>query len=1386
MNIVKNATLALAMGCAAATFGEYSHAVEYSSPGEYEIAEPSTDVTLAGEINGNVALTLPEDCRVTLSGAVISGTLTIAGDADLWLAGDSDVSSSAASAISCSGALTVGGDGTLSASAAGAKKTGVVSAASLTVAGGTTTLTIKNPAAKNACGVSLSGDYTQTGGALKIVGASGDYKQNGVFLSKKNTKATITGGTLDVTLGGEKSVGLAMDKATVTGSMSGGTLRFAMSGDGAKGVKGDGSFTMTGGALEATLSGGVAEDYFEYEDSDGTTWNYYVTLTSSTKTSGGTSTYNTSSLIENGTYPVMDPSKCYAVKVGTLEISGGTVKVTATGTAGRGLGADSMTLSGGTYDITVSGGPTDVYVESLVESDDLDDATYANGVATCLDSGGAACLKTSSTNSLLTISGGTFNLKATGTAGKLINAAGYLVIGTEGQKTSPADASFSPDISGSTTGSKVYCTAVKQKYYGTLAVATATADIGALTLSAANDSIVKSSSSSRAGGFGGGPGGAQGGPGGGGAPGGGDDNADYSNPKGIKGYSGVTIHGGRLAITTKNDGGEGLESKNGLVINGGVIDLQCYDDCINSGGNLYINGGFIYALATGNDSIDSNGNIYMTGGVVLAFSTAGASEVGIDTDNASGLSISGGHLVAIGGAAGNMVVGSSGTQKTYKNTSASAATYSGKYLSMTGTDTFTVKMPTLSGSISLVCTTEGWTSAKTPSVSASAPSAGSLNFHNSYLSSFTGGGTGDSDDDSDGDTERDDDDDGPIVHASALWPSDGAYDGSAERVYDGWILDDDGALAGVVQVKTSKSGSTGAFTAKATVKDANAKSWNYTKGAGTARGVVTGLLCSTRGAAVPSFGVTLGANGMGGTWGGLEIVGARNGMGTAGDAMKTALESCYKTSWTTCFTNEQGASRLRFVVGAKGSTKITGYVATNLAASATVQAVMGEDALYVPYLATIKKGANVHCANMLLRIPAEDGGLFAADNASFGMLSAAGETATESVGEVEYAESAVSKGGDAFHAVVSVDDLAYPVKFAAKGLPAGLKINASTGEIYGTPTKPGSYTATITVTSVANSKAKATVPLEFAIANYTDALIPVADSYGGYRVGVKVFEPLAGVADGCTVSGLPAGLKFAAKATKDTTYGFGVVPACTIYGVPTKASTNTVYFKRSIKESNALGKVSTVAHTASATFRVSAIDDWAVGAFNGAVLDASGTNVAGLVPSVTVGASGKFSGKVLADGVTYTLSSSAYDAYDEESAAYTATVVCIHSNAEFTNTVAVAAEEVDGSTRGVMEADGWAAWQNLWKKEPWKTAAKPFANRTLTTEDGVTLKFAASGAVAAKYGTHSCSTTLIPAGGGAYETFVFFPPKAGKFDGYGAAVPLLFDGEAFSAGEAEW
>ena len=87
--------------------------------------------------------------------------------------------------------------------------------------------------------------------------------------------------------------------------------------------------------------------------------------------------------------------------------------------------------------------------------------------------------------------------------------------------------------------------------------------------------------------------------------------------------------------------------------------------------------------------------------------------------------------------------------------------------------------------------------------------------------------------------------------------------------------------------------------------------------------------------------------------------------------------------------------------------------------------------------------------------------------------------------------NAFAKGGATmFNSVVGVaasdrfvvPDACYPVKFAVKGMPKGLKVNATSGAITGIPAKAGKYTATVTVTSVANAKKKVTVKVPITIA----------------------------------------------------------------------------------------------------------------------------------------------------------------------------------------------------------------------------------------------------------------------------------------------------------------
>ncbi len=122
-----------------------------------------------------------------------------------------------------------------------------------------------------------------------------------------------------------------------------------------------------------------------------------------------------------------------------------------------------------------------------------------------------------------------------------------------------------------------------------------------------------------------------------------------SKAKGIKSDTDVTVNGGTIKIkTTGGQGSEGLEAKGVMNINGGEIEIATYDDCINSAGDMYLNGGYIYAFATNNDAIDSNGDLYIKGGVIVALGASGA-ECAIDAAEGKNIYITGGTVVGVGG-----------------------------------------------------------------------------------------------------------------------------------------------------------------------------------------------------------------------------------------------------------------------------------------------------------------------------------------------------------------------------------------------------------------------------------------------------------------------------------------------------------------------------------------------------------------------------------------------------------------------------------------------------------------------------------------------------------------------------------------------------------------
>lgn len=114
-------------------------------------------------------------------------------------------------------------------------------------------------------------------------------------------------------------------------------------------------------------------------------------------------------------------------------------------------------------------------------------------------------------------------------------------------------------------------------------------------------------------------------------------------------YSFIDVDGVTVNEKTKLSP-EGIEGKVAVFIEGGKLNLQTTDDCINASrsgfASLKISGGEVYAYSSGNDAIDSNGTLQISDGTITAL-TATNPECAFDCDNYS-FSITGGTLIGIG------------------------------------------------------------------------------------------------------------------------------------------------------------------------------------------------------------------------------------------------------------------------------------------------------------------------------------------------------------------------------------------------------------------------------------------------------------------------------------------------------------------------------------------------------------------------------------------------------------------------------------------------------------------------------------------------------------------------------------------------------------------
>ena len=171
------------------------------------------------------------------------------------------------------------------------------------------------------------------------------------------------------------------------------------------------------------------------------------------------------------------------------------------------------------------------------------------------------------------------------------------------------------------------------------------------------------------------------------------EDADYANPKALSAEGDLYVYGGDINVYTKNDGGEGLESKMTVFIKGGNIIIDTYDDAINGKKHVQFDGGVVYANSRGNDAIDSNGTLTVNGGFVLAYGQT-APEGAFDCDQNT-FTITGGTLVGVGGHTSNPTA-SVCTQNSLVYSGVTSGTAL-QIVDANGNDLLTLQVPTYSG-----------------------------------------------------------------------------------------------------------------------------------------------------------------------------------------------------------------------------------------------------------------------------------------------------------------------------------------------------------------------------------------------------------------------------------------------------------------------------------------------------------------------------------------------------------------------------------------------------------------------------------------------------------------------------------------------------------------
>lgn len=349
---------------------------------------------------GHVQITSSQPCKVRLAG--VSLTSTNGPAVSMISAGRNFVVTDAgtSNSLTDSASYTRTGSGTLHASGP----------MILSGEGAVTITGIKSHAI-------YGGSYIRVlGGAVKVPAAVKDAVHS-------KTLFQLDDGTLDLTATGD-----GIDGDTGSIAINGGSLSIRSLVDDTKAIACDGTIAVNGGLVNLTVNGVQSKG---------------LSCGGDLKVGGGAVVMNLAGAVflesvTNGTTTYVDPSYCTGLKSkANISVSGGSITLTHTGTAGKGISADgNISITGGVLDLATTGGSSASFTDSTGATDTASadclkaDGTLniSAGTITASSSGvGGDCL---SSDLGLTVSGGNLTLLTSGASGDCLASDQSLSIST--------------------------------------------------------------------------------------------------------------------------------------------------------------------------------------------------------------------------------------------------------------------------------------------------------------------------------------------------------------------------------------------------------------------------------------------------------------------------------------------------------------------------------------------------------------------------------------------------------------------------------------------------------------------------------------------------------------------------------------------------------------------------------------------------------------------------------------------------------------------------------------------------------------------------------------------------------------------------------------------